>query len=639
MRSLLLVGIGSLTLLSLCSSTHATHFTWTVRKDSELSLFPKARREADRRGADFARGLPTQQSQHSREGENRSVKDSRFHYNEAVVVLGTHVDTCLAARLEAIVASSNRDVWFLHDHYFPISLGNNSAKFQEQDWNYQQLTEDMGRSERLLISIVGLKFASQTGEFRGKSKKGIDGARSGRSKSAFLEFVKRYQHAYRYIWHIESDVFFTGPWHKLFDALPENDLIATFWDASSRKSCSADGLCSGSDVFLESCKINGEKCSQGKAAVQTGWPVVRFSVPFALALFEATNDEARRTWGHHETIVVPFCDVYNEAGCTRSDLPSHRVGKVVTAGLPPWNISANHTLMSHAPITGLKAYHPVKCAADKSVGVVAKAWVSYHEKLSQKRQEPVIMHHPLFNYFRAALMVTRLEREEPKSFYNYNDPQVWTVSVARDEQELKASTFLGITSTSPTVFEWSTLHKSWPLAAYSKLKRLITVDASARGIAVYSTTCTSGRCSLATTGYERNLIHKRCDSKPICDGTSSVPCDVSGQQVLCAHDIERIDTWPDYIGRLWLEVEPFDIYVVEGSYRIACAAAALLHGHNDSIVLLNHNGLDVGLLTSVTDVVEENESMMALRRKKEDHKIQYSSMLKALWFNNRHIQS
>ena len=81
-----------------------------------------------------------------------------------------------------------RDVWVLHSHHM-----------------YNVTSPQRQQSEQLIQNITGLKSACQNPE---KIKR-FDSKRSGSSKSSFLQLVV--ENEYRYAWHLEDDMFYTGP--------------------------------------------------------------------------------------------------------------------------------------------------------------------------------------------------------------------------------------------------------------------------------------------------------------------------------------------------------------------------------------------------------------------------------------------
>ena len=177
-------------------------------------------------------------------------EESRKLETEAIVVATGLVDECMATRLRHLVETGQtyeengptRDIWVLHSHHM-----------------YNVTDPQRQQSEQLIQNITGLKSACQNPE---KIKR-FDSRRSGSSKSSFLQLVV--ENEYRYAWHLEDDMFYTGPWGKFFDSTLDSstDVIpvnyfnqkdkAWWWKETGRN-----------------CTINGTYC-QYIAQMHTGW--------------------------------------------------------------------------------------------------------------------------------------------------------------------------------------------------------------------------------------------------------------------------------------------------------------------------------------------------------------------------------
>ena len=77
------------------------------------------------------------------------------------------------------------------------------------------------------------------------------------------------------------------------------------------------------------------------------------------------------------------------------------------------------------------------------------------------------------------------------------------------------------------------------------------------------------------------------------------------------------DLWPDYALEVEKEQEPFDLYLVDGRFRVACAASALLHGgQKDSRVLVHDFEREsYQVLLKVADNIEQQGKLAVLHRK------------------------
>jgi hypothetical protein len=100
-------------------------------------------------------------------------------------------------------------------------------------------------------------------------------------------------------WHIESDVFYAGPWIEFF-ADEGNDTSTDFVSASVKQGVLKDKWRS----HLNNCKVNGKGC-RDTTTYQAGWQIARLSARLARDLWSGV--EERRIVGHHEAVVYPLC--------------------------------------------------------------------------------------------------------------------------------------------------------------------------------------------------------------------------------------------------------------------------------------------------------------------------------------------
>ena len=120
----------------------------------------------------------------------------------------------------------------------------------------------------------------------------------------------------------------------------------------------------------------------------------------------------------------------------------------------------------------------------------------------------------------------------------------------RPEQELLARTY----ASAESVFEWG-MGSSTLIAAHVGIKRLTAVDSAptwvdkVRGMLKGRPTYTFRHADIGPVikfGNPKDQTHK--------------------------------DQWPDYSLQVDREQDPFDVYLVDGRFRVACACRALLHG-------------------------------------------------------------
>ena len=99
-------------------------------------------------------------------------------------------------------------------------------------------------------------------------------------------------------------------------------------------------------------------------------------------------------------------------------------------------------------------------------------------------------------------------------------------------------------------------------------------------------------------------------------------------------DRKSADLWPFYqIGAISAEI-PFDVYLVDGRFRVACGCVALLHGGPQATVIMHDFGVREWYhsILTVADRVEQVGNLIVLRRRpsvKEDE-------IRSLWKRYKH---
>ena len=98
-------------------------------------------------------------------------------------------------------------------------------------------------------------------------------------------------------------------------------------------------------------------------------------------------------------------------------------------------------------------------------------------------------------------------------------------------------------------------------------------------------------------------------------------------------DRKSADLWPFYqIGAVSAET-PFDVYLVDGRFRVACGCVALLHGGPQATVIMHDfDRKRYHSILNVTDPVEQVGKLIVLRRRpsvKEDE-------IRSLWKRYKH---
>ena len=155
------------------------------------------------------------------------------------------------------------------------------------------------------------------------------------------------------------------------------------------------------------------------------------------------------------------------------------------------------------------------------------------------------------------------------------------------EQELLSRTYAAASS----VFEWG-MGSSTLIADHMGIERLTAVDSS-------PTWVDNVRTMLKHPTYS----FRHADIGPVIDWGNP------------KNDNHK-DLWPDYSLQVVHEETPFDVYLVDGRFRVACACQALLHGRADSLVMVHDFGRDAyQVLLILADKIEQERNLSVLRRK------------------------
>lgn len=155
------------------------------------------------------------------------------------------------------------------------------------------------------------------------------------------------------------------------------------------------------------------------------------------------------------------------------------------------------------------------------------------------------------------------------------------------EQDVLARAYANAES----VFEWG-MGSSTLIAAHVGIERLTAVDSAPIWV-------DQVRTILNQTTY----TFRHADVGPI--SSYGNPKDESNRL-----------RWPGYSLQVTLDKNPFDVYLVDGRFRVACACQALLHGRSDSLVLV-HDFFrhEYEVVLTLADMVKR-ENMLAVLRKK-----------------------
>lgn len=172
------------------------------------------------------------------------------------------------------------------------------------------------------------------------------------------------------------------------------------------------------------------------------------------------------------------------------------------------------------------------------------------------------------------------------------------------EQELLADTY----AHSKNVFEWG-MGSSTLIAEYMGIQRLTAVDSAD----VWVKKCRS----YISKHYK--LVHADIG-------------DVKGYGE--PKDKSLKEQWPDYSKQVDREQTPFDVYLVDGRFRMACALRALMHGTNTSLVLMHDFQRQYyHPILNMADRIRQVGLLVVLRKKKTVTK----RALQTLWEKYKYV--
>lgn len=146
-------------------------------------------------------------------------------------------------------------------------------------------------------------------------------------------------------------------------------------------------------------------------------------------------------------------------------------------------------------------------------------------------------------------------------------------------------------SNASSMFEWG-MGSSTMIAHYLNISRLTSVDSSQHWVQKIKTT-------LGHRAYK--LIYADIGRVKMW----GVPVDSSYKAA-----------WPNYSAHVDAETGSFDIYLVDGRFRVACASLALKHGHSRSLVLVHDwKRSKYHVLLDVAEVVANIQNLVVLKRR------------------------
>ena len=82
------------------------------------------------------------------------------------------------------------------------------------------------------------------------------------------------------------------------------------------------------------------------------------------------------------------------------------------------------------------------------------------------------------------------------------------------------------------------------------------------------------------------------------------------------------NSWLKYSMIVQKEQEPFDVYLVDGRFRMACALQALLHGRSNSFVMIHDFERDYyQVILEVTEKINQVGKLVQLKKTADNQKI------------------
>lgn len=158
-----------------------------------------------------------------------------------------------------------------------------------------------------------------------------------------------------------------------------------------------------------------------------------------------------------------------------------------------------------------------------------------------------------------------------------------------DAQEIQL--FSNVIANVTSVFEWG-MGTSTLLAYKLNIKILTAVDSSSIWVE-----------SLKAKLYQSSYIFKHVDIGPVKGWGMPV-------------DNKFKKQWPNYSQVVNENNMPFDVYLVDGRFRVACACMALQHGHEKSLVIVHDwNRKQYHILLTLSNIVHLVHNLVVLRRK------------------------
>ena len=302
----------------------------------------------------------------------------------AIVLTTRSIDDCLVMRLQHLIDTAQRDVYLMHSynhhqHQIINSDDNNNKNSSNQNSNHGTILEkEVNDNSYQLIqkyNITGLKGIIPQSPLSGAIPS-FDSEKSGTSKSSFVQFVVN-QTKYEWVWHLEDDVLFTGPWSDVFRKEPEipwQQRIARNNSSSSSKSdrdkyydVIATGRDSNDNWKWHQADMCQMKVASGDSVpcrnitrYYVRWSILRLSRRMAQSLLR--DLQLGSVKGHHEAVIGPYSQWHNYS---IQHIHKPNIGSLSSPGSLRGPEQSLYRFDSQGKLQPNQLYHPVKCKAHR----------------------------------------------------------------------------------------------------------------------------------------------------------------------------------------------------------------------------------------------------------------------------------
>ena len=278
----------------------------------------------------------------------------------AAAILLRRLNLCQVGVLQSIFKSTSRnmlDVWALVGEWSTI--------------------------RRHASALEGVHLRAQADYAVPRELKSFGDLRSGQTKPAFVMWALNVSANYHYVWHIEDDVLWTGPWSSLLHSDSEADILSPImladpiwwhWTQPGRCSLRGSECVDHHSPTRQQCPVVTHPPA---IFCQLPWVVSRFSVRFLFRLYAEMMFGAK---GHHEALTTSICNLMGE-GCRFELLCTGGRGNLTLGAADKRSPSEAWTCQRRAPdgespeslltahqLQQLALYHPYKCQKHPYLG-------------------------------------------------------------------------------------------------------------------------------------------------------------------------------------------------------------------------------------------------------------------------------